>query len=165
MLLHQDYQNALSAIEKVHSILKVNIFSANPNWLSEASFTLMIIHLKDVCQLLARCGYRISAAEDLPEGKDLTDHINDVRNAVCHIGSPLRHLSFGSLSFGAMTCKGTLLSTPEFDLSNPHDDDIAVFYGRHRIFMRRHVWKATEDAVSHLKSIAKANDWKWWDLS
>ena len=115
--------------------------------LAEASFALLMINMKDFLHILRVDGQRISFTDDVPDGRDVTDLITDMRNAICHIGSADRHFAPGStLSFGRMSGQGILVKMGDLELGNPYQDDVAFFYGKHRVFLKRHAHRATQEA-------------------
>lgn len=145
------------SVRRCIEIASTGFYDASPTWISEAAFALLLINLRDALGIADRLGRRIDFTDDLPIGRDITDAVADMRNAICHNGSPLRMFdpdNRNSLSFGRMVGAGTLLKTDELELSNPYPDDVAFFYGKQRLLLKRHIYRAIEELRATRKSIA-----------
>jgi hypothetical protein len=148
------------ALNSVRNIIETDFHRAEPRWVREAAFALLMIYMKDALKILAHNGMRVSFADDVPEG-DVTDLIAKMRNAICHIDTPLRRIgTMGTLSFCTAEGAVTLLETPELTLQNPYQDDIAFFYGEHRVLLRRHVHRAYEEALNSIGRKCEAEGWR-----
>lgn len=159
MMTEDQARLAGQALQSVKEIISVDFTRTNPRWISEAAFALLMIHLKDALQLLKLSGQRVDFTDDVTAG-DVTDLISNMRNAICHIGSPLRRIgNQGTLSFCTAFGKGVLLSTPTLTLENPYEDDVAFFYGEHRVFLRRHIHRSYAEARNRLKTTVETNGW------
>lgn len=136
------------------------------NWAAKASFTLMIISLRDLVWQMDHHGYRAISDNDLPTGTDITKRIIDMRNAVCHLGSPLRQ--FGpdgnTLSFGMKVGAGTLIDAGEVVLNNPYNDDIAFFYGELRLLLKRQIIPTLETAETVAQCLARSAGFHWFPV-
>lgn len=143
-------------------ILETEFYNAKPSWVAEAAFALLMVSMKDALQILAKSNLRVSFTDDIPVG-DITDLISNMRNAICHVGSPLRHMDEynNTLSFGVAIGAAGLISGPDYELSNPYADDVAFFYGKHRVFLKRHCHRACKEAFNRTKTKAQAEGW-WW---
>jgi len=149
------------ALYRCRDILNSPFWNAQPQWLSEAVFTLLMIHLKDGLAALHTLDRRIAFHDDIPSGKDVTAHIIDVRNAICHVGSPSRVFGDGnSLDFGMVIGRGTLIRTPELEIGNPYEDDIAFFYGSLRVLLKRHIDRSIGEATQALIALSQENGWR-----
>ncbi len=88
---------------------------------------------------------RVRFTDDVPisEGvNDVTDLINKARNAAVHISSPLRlaepNLQVTSVQMG----KVRFIKTPNLELNTDYENDVAIFYGKYRIYLFRHIFRA-----------------------
>lgn len=132
--------------------------NARPDWCVEASLALLLINLKDVLAALNRLGHRITFQDDIDGGDDITDLVANMRNAICHNGSPLRMLDAQSeniVSFCRIEGQGTLMKINDIELGNPYQDDVAFFYGRHRILLVRHINRVIREAEREFQCVAQ----------
>ncbi|KQZ29135.1 hypothetical protein ASD50_18255 [Mesorhizobium sp. Root552] len=128
----------------------------------EAAFALLMVSMKDALQILHASSMRVSFTDDIPEG-DVTNLITNMRNAICHVGSPLRHLdkNNNTLSLDTAIGAGCLMEIDGVELSNPYADDVAFFYGKHRVLLKRHCHRAFSEAYQRTKAKVNAEGW-WW---
>ncbi|MHC2791927.1 hypothetical protein ACVINZ_000939 [Mesorhizobium jarvisii] len=161
--MEQQARDAGQALSSAGKILATDFYQANPSWVGEAAFALLMINMKDALQFMAKIDMRIAFTDDISEGGDVTDLISNMRNAICHVGSKLRHMDQNSntLSFGVAVGAGTLLQGPCYQLANPYADDVAFFYGKHRALLKRHCLRAYQEADAKLRAHAQAQGW-WW---
>lgn len=123
--------------------------------LNRASFTHLIVLLND---LLAKCSAldrRVSFSDDIlatmSEPKDVTSLIRDVRNAVCHLDSRQRRIPQGSVTwcyYAGHIPKA--LVTRDAVYGCDYDDDVAVQFGPLRVYLKRHIVRAFEEACRAL---------------
>lgn len=142
-----DDYDAANAIRKCESML--HLLSQNHGEASEAFFTFLMINLSDLAQRASTMNRRVTFSEDVfqvQEVKDVTDLITKLRNAVCHIRSPIRKIGDGIFTFNRF--QGFL---PNAMLMNDvrygcdYADDVALYYGSHRIYLRRHCQRAINE--------------------
>jgi hypothetical protein len=159
-MLESEARNISRALSLAGEILQSNFVEAEPRWLGEAAFVLLTINLNDALQALAKVNARVGFADDVSEG-DVTDLISKLRNAGCHIGSSIRHFgSDGMLYFNVLVGKGSLFRLGSSnELTNPYDDDVAVFYGKYRVLLRRHLRRAHAEAVQLFNAMAASSGW------
>jgi hypothetical protein len=141
------------ALWRCREALQVNPWQANPQWLTEAIVTYVVVYLKDALILLAKENKRVDFMVD--DTEDVTKRIADYRNFACHNGSPSRQLgegvrvSFMVLGPGANAIGGVA------KLKNPADDDVAYVYGKTILLHRSHLVRATEQAILKVREIAR----------
>ncbi|HRO15147.1 MAG TPA: hypothetical protein PLL33_08905 [Paracoccus sp. (in: a-proteobacteria)] len=131
---------------------------------AEALLALTLINLRDVLGWLDKAGRRISfTTDDLPAGKDITDHIACMRNAACHVDTRREVNDAVKLHFGHLTRKGKGATIGETTLSNPCDDGVAFFYGANGIFLVRHIQRAIRETSAAAFELARQNGiiWPW----
>ena len=144
------------ALWRCREALQVIPWHANPQWLTEAVVTYIVVYLKDALMLLSEEDRRIDFMVD--DAEDVTKRVADYRNLACHNGSPSRQLaegvrvSFMVLGPGANAIGGVA------ELKNPADDDVAYAYGKTILLHRRHLVRATEQAILKVREIAREMD-------
>lgn len=153
-------QNLEGPILLSHEILKYDFMRLEPSWLRESAFCTLMINLNEALQLLKRLGKPVEFTDDdLPVGKNVTDQISAMRNAVCHLKSPSRetdHNSRSSVSFCAIYGKSRGgIQIDDFVTENSHPDDLAFFYGRIRLMRRRHIEESLHLATLSLLELAE----------
>jgi hypothetical protein len=159
---HWDKGDVESAIGHIDKILGSGIFdprnAGHP--LFRAAFVDLLINLRDLMYKAEKYAARISFTEDVTvtqQVNDVTGLIKYVRDALCHPDSDNHYLEKGNIkaSFNVIFGKGTLLKMGDFEQSSPHQDDICFLFGSQRIFLRRHVLRAYDEAKSKLVPLLK----------
>ena len=119
----------------------------------EALMVLLLINVKDVLIRADKDGCRVDFSDDIDKvpGKidDVTDLICSARNVACHIFSDGKQIAEGSrLSFAFMRgyCPDAI-SIGDLHLGNPYHDDVAVYFGRYRFYLHRHLIRAVNQLV------------------
>ena len=140
-----------TSIRKCQEIFNSGIFSSSgiSNPLFEPAVVTLLINLNDLLGKSNKDEMRVAFAEHVERTdkiKDVTDLIRECRNAACHIGSG-EHLFEGLGKFTFNVVSG--LSPNAFNLNGvtlgcDFADDIAVYYGEKRIYLRRHLVAALE---------------------
>jgi hypothetical protein len=145
----RDAQTSLMIIKRIFESPIFNpIDDRSPYF--QACITQVLIELNDVLQKAAKKNLRITFTDDIPQSakaKDITDLINDCRNASCHVASGKRMFENSKFTFcvisgyspQAMLVNGTALGC------NYHDD-IAIFWGNTRLYLVRHLFRAFHEA-------------------
>lgn len=151
-----------SAIGNIDKLLGSGTFNpANAgNLLFRAAFVELLINLRDLMYKTEKYAGRIAFTDDVT----VTDNVNDVtalikyvRDALCHPDSDNHYLEKGNIKATFNVCfgKATLLKMGDFEQSNPYQDDTCFFFGSQRIFLRRHILRAYEEAKSKLVPLLK----------
>lgn len=140
-----------TSIRKCQEIFNSGIFSSSgiSNPLFEPAVVTLLINLNDLLGKSNKDEMRVAFDEsvELTEKiKDVTDLVRECRNAACHIGSG-EHLFEGLGKFTFNVVSG--LSPNAFDLNGvklgcDFADDIAIYYGEKRVYLRRHLLIALE---------------------
>ncbi|MHB2264278.1 hypothetical protein [Aliihoeflea sp. PC F10.4] len=152
-----------SAIHQASEIASTPFQDAEPSWSSEAALALLLINLKDALITLKAMGHPITFTDDISDGKNITDLIATMRNTICHIGSPQRLFDAArnnSLTFGRVHGAGILLKTETLEIGSPYSDDVAFFYGPHRIFLVRHIYRAIREADKAFARVADCHNYQ-----
>jgi hypothetical protein len=144
----EDFDTAM-AIETCQEMLEA-LQRQDVPWKQAAAFaTYFLIHLNDLAQRARVLGKPLTFADDvdLVSGiENVTDLISKMRNAICHIRSPSRNINEGTFVFNrvigympnAIMCDG-------ISLGCNYADDVAVYYGQYRFYVRRHGQRAIDE--------------------
>lgn len=119
----------------------------------EAHITLFLIHLNELLQRASNRGRRVNFADDIhpaDRSGDVTDLVNRVRGAACHVSSPVS--AFGKANrFVFNMVYGRVLDGYEFEdgawRGCEYDGELAIFYGPTRVLVRRHLHRAFDEVV------------------
>ena len=89
--------------------------------------------------------------------KDVTDLITAIRDACCHIDSFKRNFdeNGNTGSHNIIYGKGIALNIDGLVLGSDYEDEIAYIYGKNRIYVRRHIIRAFEEAKLKLNEFLK----------
>lgn len=142
------------SIWKCHELFKTGIFSSEgiSTALFEPAVATLLINLNDLLGKSSKDGMRIDFKDQVDTTekiKDVTDLIRECRNAACHIGSG-EHMFEGLGKFTFNVIPGlypNAIRHKDIHLGCDFEDDIAVYYGEKRIYLRRHLLEALQ-AVS-----------------
>lgn len=148
-----DKQDSQSAVRRIDELLGSGIFdSSNADHpLQQSAFIDLMICLRDLLHKTEKYAKRISFTDDvLLNGyvKDVTRAITAVRDACCHIDSfkKLFDDRGNRGSFNVAYGKRNFMRIDDLELTSDYDDDVAVFYGRNRLYFRRHIIRAFVEA-------------------
>lgn len=140
-----------TSIRKCQEIFNSGIFSSSgiSNPLFEPAVVTLLINLNDLLGKSNKDEMRVAFDEYVERTekiKDVTDLVRECRNAACHIGSG-EHLFEGLGKFTFNVVSG--LSPNAFNLNGvklgcDFADDIAIYYGEKRVYLRRHLLIALE---------------------
>ena len=141
-------------VRRIEAILASGIF--NPDNMGqlfqESAFIELMIRLRDLMHKAEKHARRISFTDDVLVNeyvKDVTDAITAVRDACCHIDSFKRAFDMTSGGRGSYLVaygKCNLIQIDQLQLKSEYDDDTAVFYGSNRLYFRRHIVRALNEA-------------------
>lgn len=151
-------QNLESNLSRVHYLLNLGVFTApvlRP--FHEPVFVSVILKLHDLLQLLRMQNRRVDFTDDVPGGGDITDLVSKVRNAIAHTSSPENLLDKDShllFVFNMIAGKGQPISLPGAQVFvSDYDDDIAFFYGSHRLYLKRHLFRSVMEAFARYQAM------------
>lgn len=140
-----------TSIRKCQDLFNSGVFSSAgiSNPLFEPAVVTLLINLNDLLGKSNKDEMRIAFTEHVEltdKIKDVTDLIRECRNAACHIGSG-EHLFEGVGKFTFNVISGLSPNAFHMDgisLGCDFADDIAVYYGEKRVYLRRHLLIALE---------------------
>jgi hypothetical protein len=148
----RDQQDCESDIRKIKELLSCGIFEQQNagNILRSAAFIELIICLRDLLHKTEKYAKRITFTDDVMTNEyvhDITDAVTAIRDACCHIDSFKRKFDerirgafivvYGKISVGHVG---------DLHLKSDYADDIAFFYGKNRLYMKRHIIRAFQEA-------------------
>ena len=154
--LKQAIEIALQTCEK---IIHSGMLEAKhvPHIVFESAFAYLLACLSDALQKLKRAKMSVAFDDEMPVGyeeKNVTDLIADCRNAACHVNSPEREIATNYFTPIVLTKKNPrYLVVNGVEYGNDYDDDVAILFGDKRIYLRRHIERALNEARSALASM------------
>lgn len=146
--------------QRIGAILGSEIFTAqgssNPLFLS--ALTELVIRVSDLVGKAAAAGKIIDFDDDVTkkgEIQNVRELIVFTRNAVCHISSNSHKLEDLNawLSFNAQVGYGCFAQINGQRFECEYADDIAFFFGEHRIYLNRHLVRAFQEARDFLEPL------------
>jgi hypothetical protein len=122
---------------------------------TESVFTELIIKLNYILQKLSSKNKRITFTDNIKQTKlprkkmDITDLVNKMRGAICHIDSTENYLDDSTrFTFNRISGKSpNAFSINGRMLGCDFDNDIAFYYGEDRIYLNRHLKRVIEIIV------------------
>jgi len=149
-----------TCLYQAKQVLDAGFWRNDEAWVRHGGFLVVITNLSDVLMTLHRLKRRISITEDVGHHEDVTHLIKEVRNAACHMGSPLRRATDNaSISFATIVGRGTLMCVGDLNIENPYEDDVAFYYGRLRVFLFRHLIRAWQLSAEELADFRPNGYW------
>jgi hypothetical protein len=143
-----------TSIQKCEKLFNSGIFSydGTESPLFEPAVVTLLINLNDLLGKSRKDGMPITFTDHVQiteKIKDVSDLVRECRNAACHIGSG-EHLYEGLGKFTFNVISGLMPSAFDLNgvkLGSDFADDIAVYYGEKRVYLRRHLLAALEAVV------------------
>ncbi|WP_122259700.1 hypothetical protein [Pseudomonas syringae] len=137
-----------SSIMRCNDLFNTGIFNSNNSTgvIFEAAVTLVVLNLHDLLQKAHKDGKRVDFVDDVEITKnisDVTDLISACRNAACHISSGSHNIESCKFTFCVATGYGPgSYSINGKDMGCDYADDIAIYYGEKRVYVRRHLHRS-----------------------
>jgi hypothetical protein len=152
-----------SDIERIRTILGCGIFAPENarHPLFQSALTELLIRLRDLLAKSENYAQRIAFSDDVTiKGSvtDVTALVAFIRDAVCHIDSGKHnHDEFQArISFNTAFGAGCLIKFGDTRIESEYEDDVAFFFGPHRIYLKRHIARAFNEAVELLQPMLEA---------
>lgn len=151
------------SIRTCEKIFNSGIF--NPQHLGNPLFQSAVVHLL-IClnDLLAKAnqdGKRVSFTQDIKtcaEINDITALVAKCRNAACHISSPLNNLETNRFAFNCAAGKDPgAFQINGVSIGCDFEDDIAVYYGTYRLYLRRNALVALQEVIARYPEKDRSN--------
>lgn len=146
-----------SNIQTISTLLNTGVFSSlELRVFQEPVFVSIILKLDDLLQKLRILNQRIIFKDDISKG-DITDLVNKIRNAICHLDSPENLLdkeSYLKFVFSIVIGKGNAVQVGnDIVAKSDYSDDIAFFYGEHHIYLKRHIVRTLKESMDIFKKL------------
>ncbi|OON63302.1 hypothetical protein B0920_07870 [Massilia sp. KIM] len=115
----------------------------------EACITMLMINLHDLLQAARTLGKPLVFDEHIDAGEDaanITELVARCRNAACHVW--VRPATLPASAYRFRRVRGGAPATPQAGDGYPacaFEDDVALYYGRYRLYLKRHVRRAIEE--------------------
>lgn len=144
-----------TSIRKCQEIFDSGIFSSvgSKTPFFEPAVVVLLININDLLGKSKKDGMPIEFSDHVEQTEKIRhvhDLIRECRNAACHIGSGENLFEgFGKFSFNFVVgLDPAAFTIDDVVLSCEFEDDIAIYYGEKRIYLRRHL-------LASLISVAK----------
>lgn len=125
--------------------------------LFKSAITELLIYINDMLQKADAMGLRVTLAEHLPDWtsvRDVTELVARCRDAACHVSSGQEFFERNKFSFALVV--GLVPEAVQIDGAHrgcDFEDDIAVFFGSYRLYLRRNLLDAYTLAVRALQPL------------
>jgi|SRR3989344_3852598 len=142
-----------SNIRSIAQLIDTGVFNADVlNIFREPVFVSIILKFNNLLQKFSQLENRIVFKDDISVGDiDITELIRRVRNAIGHLDSNENMLNDESqCKFVFNVVSGKMQNAFVINgksYGSDYEDDIAVFYGEYRIYLKRHIVKAFQESV------------------
>nr|WP_314872118.1 hypothetical protein [uncultured Pseudomonas sp.] len=148
-----EIQESLETIEKI-----VNSGIFNPKNTRtpffRPSFVALLISLRDLMYKAEKYASRIDFSDDVDQRNqvlDVSGLIKFVRDALCHPDSDNHYLENGAkATFNVVFGAGCVAQIGDFRQESEYPDDVCFFFGMHRIYLKRHIIRAAQEAQAKL---------------
>ena len=155
-----DQQDCVDTIRRIDALLSCGIFEENNRRhpLLQSAFIELMICLRDLLCKTEKHAKRISFADDVLINSyvnDITDAVIAIRDACCHIHSGKRHFDDNKnrFSFCVVSGKCTFAKIDDLELKSEYEDDIAFFYGKNRLYLKRNIIRSFVEAQTLIMPI------------
>ena len=153
----RDQQDCESIIGRIDELLNSGIFAQqnSQHLLQQSAFIELMICMRDLMYKAEKYAERISFVDDVLQNnyvKDVTGAITAVRDACCHIDS-FKQLFDERGNRGAFNVaygKCNFMKIGDLELNSEYEDDVAIFYGANRLYLKRHIGRAFQEAQAKL---------------
>lgn len=149
----------LSEVQKCSELFNSQIF-VNRSIFTQSAFIELLVRLNYVLQELSKKHHRITWTHDIlinQEIKDITDLVNNLRNAACHSDSLRNYISNSNIKFVFNTfvgkCPNAVKIGENISLGNEYQDDIAFYYGDKRVYLVRHIKRLLEELPKEINKL------------
>jgi hypothetical protein len=147
-------------IRRITELIDSGIFNSDScgHPLQQSAFIDLMICMRDLMHKAEKYTKRVNFVDDILVNnyvKDVTDAITAIRDACCHIDSFKKNFD-GNRNRGEYLVaygKCNLMKVNDFEAKGEYEDDVAIFYGRNRIYMRRHILRAFHQAQAQLQPL------------
>jgi len=148
-----------SETQRCAELFNSQVFT-NHQIFTQSAFIEILVRLNYILQELSKKNNRVVWADDVQTDKnikDITDLINNLRNAACHSDSPRNFISNSNIKFVFNTfagkCPNAVKIGENISLGNEYQDDIAFYYGDKRIYLARHIKRLLEELPNEINKL------------
>ena len=152
------------SIDRIDNILSTDIFlqksSIHP--LCRSAFIEVLICLRDLMYKADKFSSRISFDDDVVKSQsnkinDITDVIKYVRDALCHLDSRNHYFENSKMKATYNIAYGTskLCNVGSNSQASDYEDDVCFFFGNQKIYLKRHILRAFEEAKDKLMPLIR----------
>lgn len=126
----------------------------------EACVAMLLVNLHDLLQTARAIGKPLVFAEHIDMKEDapnITELVARCRNAACHVWT--RATASNSTVYRFHRIAGYCPRAMQFDdktLGCDYHDDVAIYYGRYRLYLRRHAARAIEELTELFRATEAA---------
>lgn len=152
-------RDLFSETQRCVGLFNSRVFT-NHQIFTQSAFIEILVRLNYVLQELSKKNNRIIWTDDVQVDqniKDITDLVNNLRNAACHSDSPRNYISNSSIKFIFNTfagrCPNAVQIGQDISLGNEYQDDVAFYYGNKRIYLVRHIEKLLEELPNEISNL------------
>jgi hypothetical protein len=113
----------------------------------EACVAMLLVNLNDLLQTARSIGKPVDFADHIDtreEVRDVAELVAKCRNAACHAWTRTSRHTVSRFHRIAGYCPHAM-QLDDKTLGCDYHDDVAVYYGRHRIYLKRHAARAIEE--------------------
>jgi len=149
----------LSETRRCTELFDSQIFFDNSIF-KQSAFIEILIRLNYILQELSKKGSRVIWSDGIQVThniKDITDLVNNLRNAVCHSDSGRNYISDTDTKFVFNVCAGKCPNAIRIGenktLGNMYEDDIAFYYGDKKIYLIRHIKKLLQELPNKISRL------------
>lgn len=152
-------RDLLSEIQRCTDLFDSEIFNSHSIF-TQSAFIEILVRLNYVLQELNKKDNRIVWSDDIQTSqhiRDITDLVNNLRNAACHSDSPRNYIGNTSIKFVFNTfagrCPNAVKIGENQTIGNEYEDDVAFYYGDKRIYLVRHIKKLLEELPKEINKL------------
>lgn len=110
---------------------------------------MLLVNLSDLAAKAKAEGRRLTFSEDVDiteDINDVTDLISKLRNAACHVRSKSRNIGESAFYFNRFFGYfPKIIEKQGVFYGCDFADDVAVYYGQYRFYLKRHASRAVEE--------------------
>jgi hypothetical protein len=149
-----------SSFHRGDELLGCEIFTAaqSQNPLLRSALTEMLILVRDLMAKTKIYATPVEFVDDInitQKVRNVSDAIKFVRDAICYVNSDNRnHVECKArLSYNVIYGKAILAKIGDVEIKSDYEDDVCIIFGDQKLYLRRHIIRAYEEARSKLMSV------------
>jgi len=146
-----------SSFRRIDELLVCGIFEPHNsrNHLVRSALTELLILVRDLMAKAKIFAEPVEFSDDVnvtKQVKNVSDAVKFVRDAICHVDSENRNHEEcnARLSYNIAYGKCNLAKIGDVEIKSDYEDDICFFFGSQKLYLRRHIIRAYEDAKAKL---------------